>query len=334
MPGMRRCRAADCATMPAARARATVRAGSVTCMTPKVTRAGGRDNRGPPRGTRDHPSEHRADRAGEESGPLRRSPSPLRASGVDSSSSGQMTRPGSGTGRPRPPRSRRPGRIPSSTGRTSRGSGASATCGGGDLYRELGELEEAEGWYRMLETPVVAYERLGELCEETDRPGGRGRRLPAVHRRPGGRRRGAAGPGRGGPEAGPGVDRVRGRDGRAGPAGPSFTRSSPAAFVNALSSPIRWGLSPVAQWTLLDSATGGSICPPAISALVKRGPQHSSLSNVMSTVTFRSRAEQTPSDGRSRHRRSSSADVLHSSAALGPSDGCSVGTRVMSRSSR
>ena len=40
----------------------------------------------------------------------------------------------------------------------------------GDLHRELGELEAAEEWYRMLETPVVAYERLGGLYEEMGRP--------------------------------------------------------------------------------------------------------------------------------------------------------------------
>lgn len=41
----------------------------------------------------------------------------------------------------------------------------------GDLYRELGEMEKAEAWYRMLETPVVAYERLGRVYEEMGRPG-------------------------------------------------------------------------------------------------------------------------------------------------------------------
>jgi tetratricopeptide (TPR) repeat protein len=42
----------------------------------------------------------------------------------------------------------------------------------GDLYRELGELERAEGWYRVWPWPssTVAYERLGGLYEEMDRP--------------------------------------------------------------------------------------------------------------------------------------------------------------------
>jgi tetratricopeptide (TPR) repeat protein len=40
----------------------------------------------------------------------------------------------------------------------------------GDLYRELGNLEEAEGWYLAVWVHPVAHERLGPLYEEMGKP--------------------------------------------------------------------------------------------------------------------------------------------------------------------
>ena len=40
----------------------------------------------------------------------------------------------------------------------------------GDLYRRLGELEKAEGWYLAAWRHPVAHERLGRLYEKMDRP--------------------------------------------------------------------------------------------------------------------------------------------------------------------
>lgn len=49
-------------------------------------------------------------------------------------------------------------------------SGITGALWRGDLYRELGELETAERWYRVWLMPIGTYERLGQLYEEMDRP--------------------------------------------------------------------------------------------------------------------------------------------------------------------
>lgn len=58
-------------------------------------------------------------------------------------------------------------------------SGPAGAIWRGDLYRERGQLEKAEGWYMAAWPHPVAHERLGQLFEEMDKP----ERAAAAYRR-------------------------------------------------------------------------------------------------------------------------------------------------------